>query len=72
MPDPSHDLRHEIALFRFGLIADLVRRPPGAPGLYTQLHAIAARSHQIPGSDRTHVAAETLRDWMKKYRQGGL
>ncbi|MCG5500483.1 IS481 family transposase [Ectothiorhodospira lacustris] len=72
MPDPSHDLRHEIALFRFGLIADLVRRPPGAPGLYTQLHAIAARTHQIPGSHRTHVAAETLRDWMKKYRQGGF
>lgn len=72
MPDPSHDLRHEIALFRFGLIADLVRRPPGAPGLYTQLHAIAARSHPIPGSHRTHVAAETLRDWIKKYRQGGF
>jgi len=71
MPDPK-ELRQQVALFRYGLIADLVNLPPGSPGLYQRLHEKAAREYTIPGSARTAVAAETLRDWLKRYRAGGF
>jgi transposase InsO family protein len=72
MTDPSSDLRHEVALFRYGLIAEFVREPPGTPGLYARLEEKALQNYTIPGTTRTRVAAETLRDWIKLYRQGGF
>lgn len=72
MNDPNTDHRHEVALFRYGLIADLVHLPPGAKGLYRRLEEKAAGHYVIPGSARTRVAAETLRGWLKLYRQGGF
>ena len=72
MNDTPVDLRHAVALFRYGLIADLVHLPPGTKGLYRRLEEKAAREYTIPGSSRTRVAAETLRDWLKRYRDGGF
>lgn len=66
------DRRHAIALFRYGLIADLVRLEPGAKGLYALLAQKAAEEYTIPGSTRTRVAEETLRDWLQAYRRGGF
>jgi transposase InsO family protein len=72
MKDPDCDHRHEVALFRYGLIADLVHLPPGEKGLYRRLQDKAAQQYCIPGSSRTRVASETLRDWLKRYRHGGF
>jgi len=72
MNDTAEELRHEIALFRYGLIADLVHLPPGTKGLYGKLEHKAVKDYAIPGSSRTRVAAETLRDWLKRYRKGGF
>jgi len=72
MKDTDIDFRHEVALFRYGLIADLVNLPPGTKGLYRRLEEKARQDYQIPGTNRTHVAAETLRDWLKRYRKGGF
>ena len=66
------DLDQEAALFRFGVIADLVHLPPGTKGLYTKLREKAGKEYVIPGSRRTAVAQETIRDWLKKYRRGGF
>ena len=60
-PDP----RQTVALFRYGLIAEFVHLPPHSPGLYAKLQAKAEPAYTIPGSTRTRVAAETLRDWLK-------
>ena len=62
----------QIALFRYGLIADLVHRPPGEKGLYPLLREKAERVYEIPGSRRTRVATETIRDWLACYRRGGF
>ena len=67
-PDP----RQTVALFRFGLIAEFVHLPPNSPGLYARLRQKAESSYAIPGSTRTRVALETLRDWLKRYRRGGF
>ena len=64
--------REQIALFRYGLIADLIHRAEGDRGLYVLLREKAERHYQIPGSRRTRVAAETLRDWLAAYRRGGF
>ena len=71
-PDAHSDHRHEVALFRYGLIADLVQLSPGTPGLYRRLEEKADKEYVIPGTSRTRVAAETLRDWLKGYRKGGF
>jgi transposase InsO family protein len=64
--------REQTALFRYGLIADLVHRPPAQKGLYPLLREKAERVYEIPGSRRTRVAAETIRDWLSAYRRGGF
>ncbi len=72
MKDTDTDHRHAVALFRYGLIADLVHLPPGTEGLYQRLEEKAAKDYRIPGTRRTRVAPETLRDWLKRYRKGGF
>ena len=63
--------RHEaVALFRYGLIADLL--DVGRRGLYKKLRDKAARDYDIPGSTRRRVATETLRGWLRDYRRGGF
>ena len=72
MSDPQTDLQHDIALFRYGVIAELVQWPKDAKGLYEAIQGKAERDFTIPGSTRTRVAAETIRDWLKAYRRGGF
>src|SRR6266536_1128442 len=62
----------QTALFRYGLIADLIHRPEGEKGLYPLLRAKAEKVYEIPGSRRSRVAAETVRDWLSAYRRGGF
>ena len=61
--------RESIALFRHGLIGDLVH---DNKGLYAKLRAKAARDYEIPFSSRRRVAVETLRDWLRAYRRSGF
>jgi putative transposase len=72
MPKNDSDQGHAVALFRYGLIADLVQLQPGSKGLYALIAQKAAGEYSIPGSTRTRVAEETIRDWLKAYRRGGF
>ena len=63
--------RREIALFRYGVIADLVHLEPHHRGLYALLTKKADSEYTIPGSLRRHVAPETMRGWLRAYRRGG-
>ncbi|MFZ0791223.1 MAG: DDE-type integrase/transposase/recombinase [Chromatiaceae bacterium] len=72
MNDLKTDRAQAIALFRYGVIAELLHLPPGFKGLYKHLAERAARDYTIPGSTRTRVAAETIRDWLQAYRRGGF
>src|SRR5512134_1771190 len=65
-------IREQIALFRYGLIADLLHRGPGERGLQPLLLEKAEKVYEIPGSRRSRVAAETIRDWLAEYRRGGF
>jgi transposase InsO family protein len=72
MQEDKSDITQQLALFRYGLIADLVHLPPGTKGLYALIKNKADSQYSIPGSFRTRVAEETIRDWLKKYRKGGF
>lgn len=72
MTDTDKAHRHAVALFRYGVIAELIRLDPGTEGLYEQIASRAERDYTIPGTSRTRVAAETIRHWLKRYRQGGF
>lgn len=72
MTRDDDERRRQIALFRYGLIADLLEVKGPRCGLYARLEEKAARAHCIPGSRRTHVAAETIRGWLGDYRSGGF
>jgi transposase InsO family protein len=54
------------------VLGDLVHLEPGSPGLYSKLAQKAALVHQIPGSTRTRIAADTIRDWLRQFRTGGF
>ncbi len=72
MKETHSDPGQTVALFRYGLIAELVRLESGTKGLYAKIEQKAAVEYEIPGTTRTRVAAETLRDWIKRYRRGGF
>jgi len=64
--------RLQVALFRYGLIAELVQLVPGTPGIYRLMAEKADREYRIPYSSRTRVAMDTIRDWVGLYRVGGF
>jgi putative transposase len=68
----SHDLNTELALFRYGLIAQLIHTPPDAGQQERLLREIASHTYTIPGSTRTQVSITTLRRYLKTYRAKGF
>ena len=70
--EATTDRRDDVALFRYGLIADLTHMEPGEAGTYARLKEKASHSYAIPGSHRTEVAAETMRGWLRAWRKGGF
>jgi len=66
------ELRESVALFRFGVIHDLVTRPL-APGEKERFLAqIEAQEWSIPGTTRTRVGRSTARDWADSYQAAGF
>lgn len=72
MEDEKKKKSEAVALFRYGLIADLAHLEPGTKGLYRLLSEKSGKDYCIPGSTRTRVAEETLRGWLRLYRQKGF
>ena len=62
----------KIALFRYGLIAPLALESLPRGELTRRAEEIAARSYEIPYSQRTSLSVDTLLDWALRYRRGGF
>ena len=71
MTPPDEELRKAVALFRYGLIADVLRVPLGSREIRRALHEKAQRTYTCRRL-RTRVAVETMRDWLSLYRTGGF
>lgn len=72
MTDQPPDLRREIALFRYSVIAEILCQPPGSAQRWALIRDKAGREHAIPGSRRRRVAITTIRDWLALYEDGGF
>jgi len=73
MKNDVEERAKEVALFRFGVIADLVHLSKGSgSGLYDRLREKAMVAYDIPFSPRRQLAPETIRSWLTQYRKGGL
>ena len=72
MTEKDNERRMEVALFRYGVIAELVHLPPGTPGMYKLIKDQAKQCWPIPYSRRNRIAAETIRHWLKLHRKGGF
>ena len=72
MNNDDQDLRRAVALFRFGVIADVMTLAPRSREMASELQARANRAWAIPGTRRTRVAEQTIRDWVRLYREGGF
>lgn len=70
MPSDPNDPRHKLALFRHGVVSSLIDRKDGET-LQSLMQRKSEQRHDIPGSNRTHIAIETMRDWHRAYRKGG-
>lgn len=72
MENTSDKRATEIAVFRFGLIAEVVHLAAGSTEIAAKLRQQAQKLHTVPHSNRSHVAVETMRHWLKCYRRGGF
>jgi len=73
MTNETQSPETKAALFRYGLIADCIHLPKGkGNGISHKLAEKAELHYAIPGSRRTKVAVETMRDWLDAYRNGGF
>lgn len=65
-------LREQVALFRHGVISEMVNRTLAPGELESLLSRIASTEWTIPGTSRTHVGRSTARDWVELYRRSGF
>jgi transposase InsO family protein len=73
MTDEAQSSETQVALFRYGLIADCIQLPKGkGNGISAMLAEKSKRHYAIPGTRRTVVAVETMRGWIAAYRRGGF
>jgi type II secretory pathway predicted ATPase ExeA/transposase InsO family protein len=71
-PLSDDDPRLDWALFRYGVIADLVTHVL-APGELSQaIREAAGRRYLLPSGGEAVFSARTLWSWLKQYRRGGI
>ena len=70
IPSDPNDPRHKLALFRHSVVSSLLHRNDGET-LQDLMQRKSEQRYDIPGSTRTHIAIETMRDWLRAYRKGG-
>lgn len=68
----NESLREEIALFRYGVISELVMHALAPGEKERRLAQIASKEWKIPGSRRTRIGRTTVRDWLALYNAMGF
>jgi len=68
----NEDLRDRIALFRYGVISDLVSRVPAAGEKEHVFSEICEKEWEIPGTRRRRIGRSTARNWLEQYQAHGF
>jgi putative transposase len=69
---PMDPKAEKLALFRYAVIGPLVVEVLPRGELTRRAAEIASRQYDIPDSKRRALSVDTLLDWAKRYRHGGL
>jgi len=68
----TEEEKHKIALFRFGVIGELVSRTDVSWGERERtIRGLSKREWQIPGSQRTRISRSTIHEWLQRYERSG-
>lgn len=68
----DEELREKVALFRYGIIAELIGRVLAPREKEKLLCAVADKEWCVPGSRRTRIGRSTVRDWIELYQTHGF
>ena len=71
MDHDTNKQRQEVALFRFGVISELVSSRLESGELTDLIYHKSEQHWDIPGSDRTRISAATIRRWLRLYERSG-
>ena len=66
------NLRQEIALFRYSLIAPLITETFTQKSAKEYLEQVSAKKHATPQGTTKEYAPETLKEWLRNYRKYGI
>src|SRR3989304_1234181 len=68
----DEEIKKQVAVFRFGVIADFVTPRQLDRGETERLfREKSARRYEIPGTPRTRISKSTIGHWIRLYRRGG-
>lgn len=68
----TEEEKRKIALFRFGVIGELVSRTDISWGERERtIRGLSKREWEIPGSQRTHISRSTIHEWLQRYERSG-
>lgn len=68
----DEELKKAVAVFRYGVIADLISGVQLPRGERRRLLSEkCARKWQIPGSSRTRIGLSTIKEWISRYKASG-
>lgn len=66
------NLRQQIALFRYSLIAPLITDTFTQKSAKEYLEQVSAKKHPTPHGETKEYAPETLKEWLRNYRKYGI
>ncbi|MBF0502046.1 MAG: transposase [Candidatus Riflebacteria bacterium] len=68
----SHHPPSDLALWRYGIISQLLHRDPAGRTMQEVLDNLAQSEYRFPDGQLRRLSSETLRKWLARYRIGGL
>ncbi|MBE3519906.1 MAG: DDE-type integrase/transposase/recombinase [Firmicutes bacterium] len=68
----DEDRRVEVALFRYGCIAELLQRKLPRGEQTRILQRLANQEWEAPGGEKVRLSVSTLKSWLARYRKGGF
>ncbi|HHY95676.1 MAG TPA: transposase, partial [Firmicutes bacterium] len=68
----DEERRVEVALFRYGCIAELLQRKLPRGEQARILERLANQEWEAPGGEKVRLSVSTLKSWLARYRKGGF
>jgi putative transposase len=62
----------DLRLWRFSIISPLLHKPADGASLHAQIEEVSKRVYYTPSGKEKLISADTIRDWLKRYRSVGI